>query len=127
MSINPFLFFLKVIFYNLLKSIKISDIKVFVSRKSFSSYQLLDRHSNLEEITEPIDTISCRLKSLNFKKINKKKDVKNIYMVKVNNPHEILASDIICSENLRVLTPEKKIFKLNSKKLKLLILVKLKM
>lgn len=47
-------------------------------------------------------------------------------MIRLNEPYEVLAKDIITSGNLRVFTPETKIFNLTSKKLKILILLKLK-
>lgn len=111
---------------DLFTSIKIDEIIAFVSKKK-DSYQLLDLHSNLEEIIEPIDKIFYTLKSLSFKKINRKKQYKNIFLIKINEPKEIKVKDICIPENIISITPEKTLFNLTSKKLSLIILLKLKL
>lgn len=119
--------FLKRNLYNLAKSIKIIEIKMFLAKEK-GSYQLLNNHSNLEEINESMEQILYNFKSVNFKRIDRKIESINIGSIKVNTSKQVKIKDIkMTSNNLIPIQPEKTIFTLNSEKIRIIILLRFKL
>nr|AJF48928.1 RNA polymerase alpha subunit [Colacium vesiculosum] len=109
---------------NLFKGIKITEIKAFIAREN-GSYHLFHQHSNFEEISDSLDDLSYTLKNLRFKKVNKKKGFNSIARIKLTKSQVVKVNDIIIPENIISLQPDKILFTLSSKKLNIIMLLKL--
>jgi|LakMenEpi03Aug12_release.lakeMendotaPanAssembly.Ray.scaffolds.fasta_scaffold220125_2 hypothetical protein len=102
-------------------------MKMFLAKEN-GPYQILNNHSNLEEIIEPMEQILYNFKSITFKKIDKEMENINIGSIKINTSKEVKIKEIkISSNNLIPIQPERTIFTLNSEKIRIITLLKVKL
>lgn len=113
---------------NLFKGIKVTEVKGFLGNKD-DAYQLMDVYFDIWEISKPIKWVFDKLKCLNFKKINKKKELNehSFGVIKLTQPCEFKSKYIILPDNLEVINPDEKIFSFNTDTLNVFVLLKFTM